>query len=417
MGDYENAIRYILNNNIEGACVECGVERGDVEILWINELQKYNQVRDIYLFDTFSGLTAPDERDYGLLNGWTANDVNSCWEQHKIDDNTNGWCYCPFGDVRNRLLGTNYPEDKLHFIAGDVEDTLEDVKNIPEKIAILRLDTDWYKSTKIELEKLYDNVVPGGLIIMDDYYYWAGQKKAVDEFFTNLGVNYEVIQCSDKTGYIIKNCKTPFYYFYTPDYLYWHQALKNTLKDYFDVRSILLDTIDGLHDHHAVHHWIGCSEKVKLIIGCIRQNIGKRIVFSDATNYVNPNKVKELHSLVCNASSGMTFARNSQIDEINICFMTIDCTHETLQFWEDILGKIGPNDCDQYIINCAVKNPQFFEAHKIIARWPVDTSTWHSRDGDSFLVLKIFTPSGLCKKARDEFRYNIMKEYGYPILP
>jgi glycosyltransferase involved in cell wall biosynthesis len=204
-GDYDKAIRYILNNNIEGACVECGVEKGDVEVMWINELQKYNQVRDIYLFDTFSGLTPPDERDYGLLNGWSAQDVKNCWSQNHIDNKTNGWCYCPLADVKSRLLNTNYPEDKLHFIVGDVEDTLEDVKNIPEKIAILRLDTDWYKSTKIELEKLYDNVVPGGLIIMDDYYYWAGQRKAVDEFFTNLGVKYEVIQCSDKTGYIIKN--------------------------------------------------------------------------------------------------------------------------------------------------------------------------------------------------------------------
>jgi hypothetical protein len=205
MGDYENAIRYILTNNIEGVCVECGVERGDVEMMWINELQKHNQVRDIYLFDTFAGLTPPDERDYGLLNGWTANDVNSCWEYHKIDTNTNGWCYCPLADVKSRLTSTGYPENKIHYVVGDVKNTLEDAKNIPEKIAILRLDTDWYESTKIELEKLYNNVTPGGLIIIDDYYYWAGQRKAVDEFFTNLGVKCDFIQTSSKTGYIIKD--------------------------------------------------------------------------------------------------------------------------------------------------------------------------------------------------------------------
>jgi glycosyltransferase involved in cell wall biosynthesis len=205
MGDYERAITYILDNNIEGVCVECGVERADVEVMWINELQKHKQVRDIYLFDTFSGLTPPDERDYGLLNGWSAQDVKNCWSQHHINDNTNGWCYCPLTEVKERLLNTGYPEDKLHFVVGDVKDTLENVNNLPEKIAILRLDTDWYESTKIELEKLYDRVTPGGLIIIDDYYYWAGQQKAVDEFFINRGVKYDVVQTSSKTGYIVKH--------------------------------------------------------------------------------------------------------------------------------------------------------------------------------------------------------------------
>jgi glycosyltransferase involved in cell wall biosynthesis len=214
-----------------------------------------------------------------------------------------------------------------------------------------------------------------------------------------------------------KNDKIPYYYFYTSDYVHWHNTLKNTLEDYFDVRPILIDKINGLHDQHSIHHWVGCSEKIKLLIDCIRQNIGKRIVFSDVTIYVNPNKVKELYSLVCNASSGMTFARNAQLDEINICFMTVDCTHETLQIWEEIMGKIGPSDHDQYIVNCVVKNPQLFEAHEVIARWPVDVSTWYSYNRDSFIVLKIFTPSNECKTTRDGFRYSVMKDYGYPILP
>jgi len=206
MGDYENAIRYVLDNNIEGACVECGVERSDVEIMWINELQKHGQVRDIYLFDTFSGLTAPDERDYGLLNGWSAYDVNNYWSRSRINDTTNNWCFCPLTEVKERLFKTGYPEDKLHFVIGDVNETLKDPDplNIPDKIAVLRLDTDWYESTKVELENLYDRVVPGGLIIIDDYYYWAGQQKAVDEFFKNRGIKYDVIQTSSKTGYIVK---------------------------------------------------------------------------------------------------------------------------------------------------------------------------------------------------------------------
>ena len=62
-------------------------------------------------------------------------------------------------------------------------ETLQNNENIPDKIAILRLDTDWYESSKFELETLYNNVVSGGVIIFDDYYHWDGQRRAVDDFF------------------------------------------------------------------------------------------------------------------------------------------------------------------------------------------------------------------------------------------
>jgi hypothetical protein len=83
--------------------------------------------------------------------------------------------------------------------------TLKDKSNIPDKIAILRLDTDWYESSKFELEQLYDNVVDGGVIIFDDYFHWEGQRKATDEFFMNRNIKYDIINLNDgKTGAIIK---------------------------------------------------------------------------------------------------------------------------------------------------------------------------------------------------------------------
>lgn len=76
----------------------------------------------------------------------------------------------------------------MHFIKGKVEDTLRDERNLPEKIAVLRLDTDWYESTKVELEVLYPRLRPGGVLIIDDYGYWQGARKAVDEYFADRPV-------------------------------------------------------------------------------------------------------------------------------------------------------------------------------------------------------------------------------------
>ena len=84
-------------------------------------------------------------------------------------------------------------------------ETLKNKNNIPEKIAVLRLDTDWYESSKYELEQMYNNVVCGGVIIFDDYYHWEGQRKATDDFFKKINMNYHFININNgKTAAIIK---------------------------------------------------------------------------------------------------------------------------------------------------------------------------------------------------------------------
>jgi hypothetical protein len=199
-------IDYIVDCKIKGVLVECGVQDGRIEKIWIEKLKQRNDERDIYMYDTFTGLTVPSERDVGINNEFqTAEQVLDVWRQHQRHG-VNTWCYAPIEKVVNELLQTNYPFQKLHFIKGDVRKTLLDKKNIPDKIAILRLDTDWYDSTKVELETMFDNLVNGGVLILDDYYYWKGQKDAVDEFFK--GTKYEsAIKRFENShiGYLFKN--------------------------------------------------------------------------------------------------------------------------------------------------------------------------------------------------------------------
>jgi hypothetical protein len=207
--DGSDAINYILNNNIEGVIVECGVASGDFEYIWIKELIKNNVARDIYLFDTFGGLVQPSEYDYTCENAkiyqMNNKQVYDTWKLHIIDEKTNGWCYFPLFYVQERLNNTGYDKEKLHYIVGDVMETLQINENIPDKIAILRLDTDWYESSKFELEKLYNNVVSGGVIIFDDYYHWDGQRRAVDDFLKSINETYDFVNIGNhKTAAIIK---------------------------------------------------------------------------------------------------------------------------------------------------------------------------------------------------------------------
>lgn len=207
--DGANAVRYILERGLEGALVECGVGSGTVEEIWITELQRTNTVRDLYMYDTFAGLVEPTEFDYtrpdAKLYTMSKDDVYSTWKSGIIDTTTNQWCYTPLDQVQARLNRTGYPQDKLHYVVGDVMETLRDKTRIPETIAILRLDTDWYESSKYELEQLYDRVVSGGVVIFDDYYHWDGQRRATDEFFASRGLAPTIVDLGNcQVGAMLK---------------------------------------------------------------------------------------------------------------------------------------------------------------------------------------------------------------------
>ena len=174
------AVRYISDRSIPGDIVECGVWRGGSMMAAALQLQTIGApTRDLWLYDTYTGMTAPTVEDRESLTG---TDARTLLQATEAGDGNNIWCIADEPDVRENMASTGYPVEKMHFIAGDVAVTLKEKQ--PEQIALLRLDTDWYASTKVELEKLYERLVPGGVCILDDYGHWQGARQAVDEFFT-----------------------------------------------------------------------------------------------------------------------------------------------------------------------------------------------------------------------------------------
>jgi len=176
------AVRYVTAHGIPGSVVECGVWRGGSMMAAALQLQALNAAdRELWLYDTFTGMTEPTKEDMEAASGRTARQL---LDSTPVDSGNNVWCIADENDVKNNMCSTNYPEELVHFVKGDVSQTLK--QHSPEKIALLRLDTDWYASTKVELETLYGKLVPGGVCILDDYGHWEGARKAVDDFFAEI---------------------------------------------------------------------------------------------------------------------------------------------------------------------------------------------------------------------------------------
>jgi hypothetical protein len=172
------ASNYVRSKKIPGDFVECGVWKGGNLVLLSLLNEHYGESRKIYGFDTFTGMTEPTEHDQNI-QGITAESVlqNSIYKDGELSNH----CFASLDLVKN-VLKDNHCSN-IELIIGDVKDTLLMPENLPTSIAILRLDTDWYESTKIELEILYPLLQPGGILIIDDYGYWSGSRKAVDEYF------------------------------------------------------------------------------------------------------------------------------------------------------------------------------------------------------------------------------------------
>ncbi len=171
--------RYIVRHNIEGDVVECGVWRGgSMQAAARALLEAGDTSRKLYLFDTFEGMSEPTEYD-------VRSDGRSATELMEVSDKSRRiWAIAPLDEVKAGFKAVPYPEDKLHYVIGKVEDTIPG--ELPERIAILRLDTDWYESTKHELDYAYPQLSPGGVLIIDDYGRFAGAKKATDDFVATL---------------------------------------------------------------------------------------------------------------------------------------------------------------------------------------------------------------------------------------
>jgi len=188
-----NIFKEINLNNITGDFVECGVWRGGNIIL----LQKFNDLfqtnKMIYGYDTFEGMTEAGEFDIDLRSVKSQELLKTT---KKINDKKNIWAYCDVETV-NLNISKNFKEHNIKLIKGDVGKTLLNNQNLPDKISILRLDTDFYDSTKVELEILYPKLSKGGYLIIDDYGHFNGCKKAVDEYFKNskMVLHYSDYSC------------------------------------------------------------------------------------------------------------------------------------------------------------------------------------------------------------------------------
>ncbi len=173
------AVEYVVGRQIPGALVECGVWRGGSMMAVALMLLRLGITdRDLYLYDTFAGMTPPTDADV-KPSGEHAGDLLA-GEARDSDV----WAIASLEEVRDAVLGVGYPEERIHFVQGPVEETLP--SNAPDGIALLRLDTDWYASTRHELVHLYPRLAPGGVLILDDYGYWQGARRAVDEYLAGL---------------------------------------------------------------------------------------------------------------------------------------------------------------------------------------------------------------------------------------
>jgi hypothetical protein len=172
-----NNVKYIVENKIPGDIVECGVWRGGItQLAALTMIHLEDTSRKIYLYDTFEGMPKPEDEDLD----WDGNRALDTWRTITLKGEKWGFGG-DINSVNQLMLSTKYPKEKIIITKGKVENTIPNV--IPKKISLLRLDTDFYKSTLHELNHLFPILVLGGILVIDDYGYYLGSRKATDEYF------------------------------------------------------------------------------------------------------------------------------------------------------------------------------------------------------------------------------------------
>ena len=175
------ACEHVKNCGIKGDFVECGVWKGGNLVLMAKMIERLGLDKNVVGFDTFDGMSEPTDYDVAW-DGEKSRDLMSKSEKNKDIENIH--CVSPLDEVTNNINAKGV-KDMPQLVQGKVEDTLKEIKNVPNRISILRLDTDFYESTKVELEELFPRLQSGGVLIIDDYGHHMGAKKAVDEYFAD----------------------------------------------------------------------------------------------------------------------------------------------------------------------------------------------------------------------------------------
>jgi hypothetical protein len=160
------AVRYLVARDIKGDFVECGVFFGGASMLIAKTLLSLGSTsRKLWLYDSFQGFVGEQAKDDVT---WYGDSINTRFPDFD-------------GIARGNIVSTGYPPENLLLVKGDVEKTAPDNEN--GDIALLRLDTDTYHSTKAELTHFYPKLAIGGILIIDDYGHAFGARRAVDEYF------------------------------------------------------------------------------------------------------------------------------------------------------------------------------------------------------------------------------------------
>ena len=169
-----DSVRHVVRTGVPGALLECGVWRGGSMVAVAMTLLDLGVTdRDLYLFDTFTHMPEPGAED------WAHTGEHASQILDEVAD-AEAFRYHDLTTVQATVLGTGYPPDRVHFVAGMVEDTIPAAA--PDAVAFCRLDTDWYASTRHELEHLWPRLSPGGILLVDDYGHFLGCRQAVDEY-------------------------------------------------------------------------------------------------------------------------------------------------------------------------------------------------------------------------------------------
>ena len=185
--DLYKSVEYLVKAKVPGAIVECGVWKGGSMMVAARTLVALGQTdRMLALFDTFEGHPKPEkiEGNTDIFGG----DGAEQWFP--------GQAMASKSEVAWNMKSTGYPMERVHLVKGMVEDTLKPVANALECVALARLDTDWYEPAKVELEALWPRLSKGGILIIDDYGHYKGQRQAVDEYFGDKPVKLTRIDYS-----------------------------------------------------------------------------------------------------------------------------------------------------------------------------------------------------------------------------
>jgi len=177
------AVKHVVKKEVEGDFVECGVWRGGNSMIAAEIIRLNGSNKKVWLYDTFSGMTQPTEKDKDMSG-------SSALEKFKTlprNLESRFWGISNIEEVKAGFASLNLLGDNLKFVMGDVLHTLNEDSKLPERISVLRLDTDWYESTLKELEVLYPRLTRNGILIIDDYGDWTGSRAAVEDYFSKVG--------------------------------------------------------------------------------------------------------------------------------------------------------------------------------------------------------------------------------------